>query len=305
MGQPIRLVVFLTNLFLECNRECIEHNYASVEQCGNILPEECQDHDYYTKTEIKNYFEIDPKYADDISWATTAKQRITYIKETTPSTLAKRNMVINESKTEDYEIIRQGNEKWKNCKLLGSLLDTEKDINRRQILAIDAFKTLNQIFDSRKMSNTVKIRTFNAYVASVFLYNSELWTLTKKLERRQLRKILGLHWPKKITNIELYIKIKTEVWSTTIQRRRLKWLGHLMRLHPETPARLALAEYLRKVKRPKGRPQRTWMELIKHDLKAIILLDYNKPNKTIEQLTQMAHDRNYWRNIVRRVVLQK
>ena len=89
--------------------------------------------------------------------------------------------MINESKT-DYEIIRQGNEKWKNCKLLGSLLDTEKDINRRKILAIDAFKTLNQIFDSRKISNTVKIRTFNAYVASVFLYNSELWTLTKKLE---------------------------------------------------------------------------------------------------------------------------
>ena len=81
-----------------------------------------------------------------------------------------------------------------------------------------------------------------------------------------------------------------------------------MILHPETPARLALAElseYLRKVKRPKGRTQRTWMELIKHDLKAIVILDYNKPNKTIEQLTQMAHDRNYWRNIVRRVVLQK
>ena len=40
-----------------------------------------------------------------------------------------------------------------------------------------------------------------------------------------------------------------------------------MRLHAETSARLALAEYLRKVKRPKGRPQRTWMELLKHDLK--------------------------------------
>ena len=150
------LFIFYLAKSMTPNRECIEHNYASVEQCGNILPEECQDHDYYRKTEIKNYFEIDPKYADDISWATTAKQRITYIKETTPSTLAKRNLMINESKTEDYEIIRQGNEKWKNCKLLGSLLDTEKDINRRKILAIDAFKTLNQIFDSRKISNTVK-----------------------------------------------------------------------------------------------------------------------------------------------------
>ena len=143
----------------------------------------------------------------------------------------------------------------------GSLLDTEKDINRRKILAIDAFKTLNIIFDSRKISNTLKIRTFNAYVASAFLYNSELWTLTKKLEntvntfqRRHLRKILGIYWPKKITNIELYTlytKTKTEEWSITIQRRRLNWLGHLMRLHPETPARLALVEYLRKIKRPK------------------------------------------------------
>ena len=87
---------------------------------------------------------------------------ITYIKETTPSTLAKRNLVIKESKTEEYEIIRQGNEKWKKCKLLGSLLDTEKDIRCRNILAIDAFKTLNNIFDSRRISNAVKIRTFNA-----------------------------------------------------------------------------------------------------------------------------------------------
>ena len=243
-GDCLSAVLFIFYLAksLTPNRECKEHNYASVEQCGNILPEECKDHDYFRKTETKNYFEIDPEYADDITWATTAKQRITYIKETTPSTLAKRNLVINESKTEEYEIIRQGNEKWKKCKLLGSLLDTEKDINRRKILAIDAFKTLNKIVYSRKISNSVKIRTFNAHVASVFLYNSELWTVTKKLEitvntfqRRHLRKILGIHWPKKITNIELYTKTITEEWSITIQRRRLNWLGHLMRLHPETP----------------------------------------------------------------------
>ena len=160
-GDCLSAVLFIFYLAksLTPNRECIEHNYASVEQCGNILPEECKDHDYYIKTEIKNYFEINPKYADDISWATTAKQRITYIKHTTLSTLAKRNVVIKESKTEDYEIIRQGNEKWKKCKLLGSLLDTEKDINRRKILAIDAFKTLNKKIYSRKISNAVKIRT--------------------------------------------------------------------------------------------------------------------------------------------------
>ena len=109
-GDCLSAVLFIFYLAksLTPNRECIEYNYASVEQCGNILPEECNVHDYFRKTETKNYFEVDPKYADDISWATTAKQRITYIKEITPSTLAKRNLVINESKTEEDEIIRQG-----------------------------------------------------------------------------------------------------------------------------------------------------------------------------------------------------
>ena len=64
--------------------------------------------------------------------------------------------MINESMTEEYEIIRQGNEKWKKCKLLGSLLDTEKDINRRIFLAIDAFKTLNNILTAAKSATQSK-----------------------------------------------------------------------------------------------------------------------------------------------------
>ena len=47
-------------------------------------------------------------------------------------------------------------------------------------LPLILFKTLNKIFDRSKISNTLTIITFNAYVASVFLYNSELGTLTKK-----------------------------------------------------------------------------------------------------------------------------
>ena len=76
-----------------------------------------------------------------------------------------------------------GNDEWKKCKILGSLIGTEEDINKRKILAIEAYKALNSIFSSKKsISNKIKLRTFNSYVGSVFLYNSELWTLTEKLE---------------------------------------------------------------------------------------------------------------------------
>ena len=77
------------------------------------------------------------------------------------------------------------------------MLDTENDINCRKILAIGTFKTPNKIFDSRKISNEVKIRTFTAYVASVFLYNTELWTLTKKTGK------YSQHFPKKTSRENL------------------------------------------------------------------------------------------------------
>ena len=104
------------------------------------------------------------------------------------------------------------------------------------------------------------LRVFSSTTANCGPAPKKMENTVNTFQRRHLRKILGIHSPKKITNIELYTKTKTEEWSTTIQRRRLNWLGHLMRLHPETPASLALAEYLRKVKRPKGRPQRTCMD---------------------------------------------
>ncbi len=130
---------------------------------------------------------------------------------------------------------RNGDDMWKTCKLLGSLLDTEKDINRRKTLSIDVFRTLKNIFNSINNSIKIKMRTFKAYVASVFSTKNELWALTKEQEHaiytfqcRHLRKYLGLYWPKNISNTELYVRTKTEPWSTTIIRTCMNWLGHLI-----------------------------------------------------------------------------
>ena len=61
----------------------------------------------------------------------------------------------------------------KESKLLGSLLDTELDIKRRKGQAMNptAEKDENT---SNKISLSSKIRVFNAYVTSIFLYNNEL-----------------------------------------------------------------------------------------------------------------------------------
>ena len=90
-----------------------------------------------------------------------------------------------------------GDELWKMCKYLGSLLDTEKDIHRRKGLALCALTILDPLFKSRNISEITKTRIFEAFVSSIFLYNSELWTVTSTVEkgiisfqRRLLRKVI-------------------------------------------------------------------------------------------------------------------
>ena len=69
------------------------------------------------------------EYADDMSHISADVSNIEYAKKTRPSKLSLWDLIMNEEKTEEFTIKRNGEEKWKKCKLLGTLLDTEEDIN--------------------------------------------------------------------------------------------------------------------------------------------------------------------------------
>ena len=64
---------------------------------------------------------------------------------------------------------------------------------------------------------------------------------------------MGVRWPKIVKNTELYEKTGVEKWSSIVKKRKLPWLGLLLRLDAETPTKKALAAYLRKVKKKCGR----------------------------------------------------
>ena len=257
-------------------------------------------------------FTIDPKYADDLGWVSIIKDRTQKLKADMPPTLKKRNLTVNETKTEEFEIGRDLEDNWKeDFKYLGSLVDTANDIQNRKTLANAAFSTNKNVFNNNRISKETKIRVFNAYVSSIFLYNSELWSLNKDLEhqvdvfqRNLLRRVLQIFWPKKITNEELYRTTKQQPWSVMITKRRLSWLGHLMRLDEKTPARKALEEYLNPcVKRPRGRPPVTWMSLVRDNLKTIdVHLHLDKQQETIEKLIEITSNRSEWRRKSRKIV---
>jgi len=278
-----------------------DHNYSKPEE-EYVLPRSLQDHEY---TNYKpDFFKIAPKYADDITWVSTSNEYVEEIKSKIPKKLKNRNLNINEGKTEEFKIGRLESNEWKDCKLLGSKIDTQKDIERRKGIAIGTMNEMKHIFKSRRTKMKTKIRTFEGYISSVFLYNCELWTMNKTIEdaidafhRRLLRYAINIYWPRKISNEKLYKKTNVKPWSVIIMKRRMSWLGHLMRLPKEVPARKALQEALRPSKRPRGKPQSTWLSTIKKDLeegKIMSKAEMKNPEVFLRKLEEITEDRSQW-----------
>ena len=156
----------------------------------------------------KSILLIKPKYADDITYASTNQQTISQLEENIPKLLKEYKLQINTDKTEKFTIpkpppppppppsmetlLKHKNDKfcwseldwlvnytlptpedktpdWKTCKLLGSLLDTKCDIQRRRSLALDSLNKMQNIYKSNKISMALKNRTFNTYTESYFL----------------------------------------------------------------------------------------------------------------------------------------
>ena len=101
--------------------------------------------------------------ANNIGWATTSRGKCTEVKKTIPARLKERNLYVNNVKTEEYIIKRDRQEKCKKCKYLGSLLDTEHDIERREVLAIDTFHNFKHTMESKKNLDENKNENFPSF----------------------------------------------------------------------------------------------------------------------------------------------
>ena len=128
---------------------------------------------------------------------------------------------------------RKGEVKWQNCKYLGSLLATEKDIKRRKSVTLTAMNDLQNVWNSRLPLNQ-KLRIFSSCIAPIFLSNAHLWTINQTLsgqidafQRRLYRYLLNIKYPKKISNLALETIIKEQKWSAYLTIQRVRWIGHV------------------------------------------------------------------------------
>ena len=183
---------------------------------------------------------------------------------------------------------------------LGSTIDqqggTDSDVKARVGKARVAFIILKNIWASKEIATSTKVRIFNSNVKSILLYGSETWRMTKKtLQKIQtfintcLRRIFRIRWPDKINNTELWQRGSQEPVAEQILRRKWKWIGHTLRKPAHTITRQALT-WNPQGKRKRGRPKNSWRRDTEAELK--------RHGSSWGKAEKEALDRAGWRRVV-------
>jgi len=158
------------------------------------------------------------------------------------------------------------------------------------------------IWKSKNISLAVKIgfkSHLSSLVISTLLYGAESWPLSvtqmKKLEaahHKFHRRLLGITWRDKVRNEDIRKKTGSRKLEDIIKERRLRWLGHGLRMDNSRTAHQATHWELRGYKRKPGRPRKNWIDVIKRDRRQMDL--------TWEEAEELANDKAEWRRWVAR-----
>ncbi len=116
----------------------------------------------------------------DCCAGSTNSDLIREFEETVPTDLSNSNFDINTDKTENFSISHNGDEKWKDNILLGSKLDTNRDISLRTQLASAAWSKYKILLTNKTLPLLLRVKYFEVVISSIFLYQCGIWTLIKK-----------------------------------------------------------------------------------------------------------------------------
>lgn len=176
---------------------------------------------------------------------------------------------------------------------------SEKESMKERIAKLEklSFATSN-VYNKKNLSTKAKIRHYNTVVKPVILYGTETTCLPSlekllKIERRILRRIYG---PKKTEegyrlrpNREIYKDLKD--LETEIRIRRLKFLGHMVRMAPERLNK-AIFQKIRGYKSSGG-----YIKQMKEEMETLGItdqdcLDREEYRKRLEKITVLERKKN-------------
>ena len=139
------------------------------------------------------------------------------------------------------------------------------------------FRELLPLLTSRSFSLKVKGKLYSACVRCVMLYGSETWPLKEEDIQRIVRTDMQMiRWMCNVTlrdrkpSEELRDRLHIPNITDLLRQRRLRWFGHVERMEDGNPVKES-----RNIEVPgrrgRGRPRKTWAQLIKDDLRQLNL----------------------------------
>ena len=159
--------------------------------------------------------------------------------------------------------------------------DSMADIKHRLDIAQAAFGSLNKLWSDHRLPTSMKLRLYKTAVCSTLTHACEAWDFTKEARRtvngfnsRCLNRLTGKSYRATATDPDFDLVL-------AIRKRRMRYLGHLLRMSSDRLVRRTLIAY---VSSPDGPPKGS-------------LLD-DCTSKHIEELNAQASDRKTWRMMI-------
>jgi len=126
------------------------------------------------------------------------------------------------------------------------------------------------------------------------LHGNETWPVRKanvvalqRAETRMVRWMCSIKLKDRFPSKELRERLGIDDTALVLQQNRLRWYGHVLRKDDDWVKKCM--EYEVEGPRPRGRPKRTWRQVVREDCQACKLN------------TEDAMDRSKWRKMIKDV----
>jgi hypothetical protein len=162
---------------------------------------------------------------------------------------------------------------------LGSMLQKDGDIDENVSRRIKAGwlkwrQASGVLYDSR-VPLKLKVKFYRTTIRPAMLYGAECWPTKRRhvqqlsiAEMRMLQWICGHIRRDRVQNDNIRKRLGVAPVEEKLVQHRLRWFGHIQQRPPaEAPIHNGVIRRTGNEKRGRGRPNLTWEEFVKRDLK--------------------------------------
>jgi hypothetical protein len=161
---------------------------------------------------------------------------------------------------------------------LGSMLqkdgDIDEDVSHRIKVGWLKWRQASGVLCDKRVPQKLKGKFYRTAIRPAMLYGAECWPTKRRhvqqlgvAEMRMLRWACGHTRKDRIRNDVIRGRVGVAPIEEKLVQHRLRWFEHIQRRPSEAPVHIGRLRRADNVKRGRGRPNLTWEESVKRDLK--------------------------------------